>query len=126
MYAKLTCRLIGWIYLCLGGIGFFNGKLGEYMIFTRPESITNLLIGVFAVMLSRRRTRYAVAGSFLLGLILCTGGFCGLYLSHLYWIGTAEPLDSALRFVAGLWGLYSAISDIILWRKMYSLSRNTS
>jgi hypothetical protein len=37
------------------------------------------------------------------------------------WMGMSEPLENALRLVAGLWGMYASVNDVLAWRS--SLAR---
>jgi hypothetical protein len=39
----------------------------------------------------------------------------GLFVSHAV-LGSADPLESAVRLVLGLWSIYLGVQDVLRWR----------
>jgi hypothetical protein len=115
MYAPVYNRLCGWTFFTMGIIGFTVGKLGTYIRFSMPESILYIAIGLFGMITARVRHRDATVFAMLLGIGLFLFGVAG-FIWPTSRLGTSEPLESAVRLVAGLWGMYSAVTDVLAWR----------
>lgn len=114
MYAPLYNRLCGWLFFALGMIGLTTGRLGDYMKFHLPESIACVTIGVLGMLAARASRRGSVLACLLLGVLLLTYGMLGFFRPM--WLpGGAEPLDNALRVVAGIWGIYTGVADVRRW-----------
>lgn len=120
MYAQFYNRIVGWLFVTLGIFGFMWTHLGEYLFFTIAEAWICIIFGVSAIFFARHRFRYAVAGAGLLGVLLTAFGFAGLL--HFAWLSQLEPLESIVRVVSGLWGIYVALHDIRLWRSQTLVS----
>lgn len=116
MYSPLYNRLTGWLFFSLGIIGVTFGRLGSYAQLSLSESLLLLAFGLWGMGAARSRTRNAVLSAFLIGGLSLVWGVLGAVPSTSAWLGSTEPFETALRFVLGLWGLYVAIQDVILWR----------
>ncbi|MFD1674254.1 hypothetical protein [Alicyclobacillus fodiniaquatilis] len=119
MNSKTTCRIIGWIFLTLGGIGVCGGHVGTYLQFTHVESYLNLAFGSISVLAARRRHRVSAATAMLTGLLYCIWGTSGLFFQHPL-LGSVEPLDTIMHELAAIWGIGTAAHDVLLWRKQIS------
>jgi hypothetical protein len=115
MYAPIYNRLCGWTFFALGVIGFTVGKLETYIRFSMPESCLYTSIGLLGMVTARLRRRDATVFALLLGIGLFIFGLAG-FIWPVSRLGTSEPLESAMRLVAGLWGMYSAVTDVLAWR----------
>ena len=116
MYTSLFNRLCGWLLIALGTIGLLAGGIGDYMQMSGLESDVFLGLGVLAVMGARSRFRYAFPTAFLLAAVLLAWGILGIAQPQTI-LGYAEPLDNAVRCLAGIWGLYTVFHDFVLWRR---------
>ncbi|WP_067934591.1 hypothetical protein [Alicyclobacillus kakegawensis] len=116
MYARVYDRLVGWLCLASAAVGWLSGRIGDYMHIWPLESCILLGIGVLALLGARARLRYTVAVALVLGLALFLWGVTGSVHPHLPG-ATAEPLECALRIVAGAWGVYTAVEDTLSWRR---------
>jgi hypothetical protein len=114
LYVKPVCRIIGWLFTCVGTIGLFASHLGEYIHFSTFESWTSLTIGLCFVYFARRRERLALLAALCIGIILITWSIAAFFVPEIQ--GTAEPIEFLLRIMAGLWAIYAAIQDILVWR----------
>jgi 4-amino-4-deoxy-L-arabinose transferase-like glycosyltransferase len=115
MYAPIYNRLCGWAFFTLGIIGFTAGHLGTYIRFSVPESALCTTVGLLGMVAARLRRRDAAVFALLFGVGLFAIGLAGL-IWPVSWFGTSEPLENAVRLVAGLWGMYSAVTDVLAWR----------
>lgn len=120
MNSKVTCRIIGWVYVFLGTIGVTAGHLGTYMQFTQGESYLALGLGIISVLAARRRRRVAAVTALLIGMVCVMWGMSSVFGTSAMWFGTLEPLDVLLRELAAIWGIGTAINDALLWRKLIS------
>ncbi len=115
MFCALYNRLCGWILILTAAIGFLFGHIGEYLALSRPENVICLCLGVVAVWGARVRQRYAFLIATLLGCLVFLWGIWGMFWPGVV-IGSAEPLENAIRIVLGAWGLYVALQDFTIWR----------
>jgi len=116
MFARVYNRIVGWLFVALGIVGLTVSHIGEYMFFTRTEALSCLAIGIVSTTMARQRHRYSAAGALLLGVVLFVFGFAGLTMPTTF--GGVEPLECVLRLVAGAWGIYVSIHDVLLWRSV--------
>ncbi|WP_067927922.1 hypothetical protein [Alicyclobacillus shizuokensis] len=116
MYARVYNRLVGWLCLAAAAVGWLFGHIGDYMHILPLESCILLGFGVLALLGARSRLRYTVAVALVLGIALFLWGVDGSFQSHLPG-ATAEPLECALRIIAGAWGVYTAVEDTLSWRR---------
>lgn len=117
VYATLYNRLCGWLLVATGALGLFFGQLGDYARFTTAESCGHLGLGFLSLLAARSgRRRYAASGALGVGLSLFFWGISGLTWPNTPW-WTSEPVDNALRLVAGIWGMYIAVQEVQDWRR---------
>lgn len=122
MYSKVTCRLIGWTFLFIAVMGFWTGHIGDYMRIQQAESIISLCIGICGVWAARSpRKRNAMAIVLLLGSLLCIWGAVSLWVPGMF-VGKPDPLESALRFISGIWAIYLGVQDVQHFRKSLGTS----
>jgi hypothetical protein len=121
VYAAIYNRLCGWSLLGIAIIGYTVGHLGDYVDISASERHVVLALGIISILGARCRPRYSTPIAMFLGLILAVWGLWGI-LSPSTIIGYAEPLESAIRIVAGGWGCYVAIQDFFTWRQSSSSS----
>jgi ABC-type transport system involved in multi-copper enzyme maturation permease subunit len=118
VYTPVYDRLLGWLTLTVGILGYLFGQLGQYMRLWPVENGILIGMGILAIVASRSRTRYAVVAALVLGLVLFAWGVVGSV-----WPGipalSAEPLESACRIVAGAWGVYLSVEDTLTWRRQH-------
>lgn len=114
MYASLYNRLCGWLFFALGMIGLTTGNIGDYLKVTGPESTAYIALGIIGMLAARSRRREAGVICFVLGLTLLSSGLFGFFWPVSF-LGFSEPAECALRTVAGCWGLYVAVSDLLTW-----------
>lgn len=115
MYTPLYNRLCGWLFFALGTIGFAIGHVGSYIRVSLAESILYLCLGFIGMAGARLRHRDCSLVCVQLGLGLFLWGIAGFVWPRSV-IGSSEPLESAIRVVAGLWGMYAAVTDVLDWR----------
>jgi hypothetical protein len=113
-YVKPVCRIIGWLFTCAGTIGLFVAHLGEYIHFSTFESWTSIMIGLCFVYAARRRERIALLIALCMGILLIVWSIGAFYVPAI--LGTLQPFEFLLRLLAGIWAIYAAIQDIIVWR----------
>lgn len=118
MNSKNTCRIIGWVFVFLGLIGFTTTHLGTYLQFSRGESLLYLCLGILSVFAARRRRRVAALTALFSGLFYLLWGINGVV--QILPPGPVEPLDTLLQILAAMWGLGTATYDALLWRKILS------
>lgn len=116
MYSPLYNRLTGWLFFTLGIIGITLRHLGSYAQFSLNESLLLMGLGLLGMAAARSRTRNAVLSAGVIGILSLAWGVLGTMPTTSIWLGSTEPLETAFRFVLGLWGLYVATQDVILWR----------
>lgn len=117
MYAPLYNRLSGWVFVGSGLCGVFVSRFADYFHFSSAETILNLCIGMAALMGARSRERYAVLAAVSCGLFLFVWGIWGIAWPTSAF-GTAEPLETLIRLLAGAWGMYVAVQDVLVWRRL--------
>lgn len=115
MYASTYDRLTGWMLFILGIIGMTVGHLGSYAQITTEESTVLLVLGLVAMLGARSRKRTAVLVAFVIGVVCLVWGIYGVSSTN-PWFGSSDPLETAMRFLLSLWGLYVAVQDVIVWR----------
>jgi hypothetical protein len=121
MNSKTACRLIGWIFLFLGGAGATVGNVGTYLQFNHTESYINLAFGFISVFAARKRLRVSAITAFGTGCVYLVWGTLGMFGQHPV-LGSVEPLDSVIRELAAIWAIGTATQDVLLWRKQISSS----
>jgi hypothetical protein len=114
--APLYNRILGWIFFALGVIGLLYGHIGEYIRQTLLESLLHIGIGLFAMAAARTRLRYAVVAALMLGISCFIWGMWGAAWPASI-LGTSEPLEVLLRLLAGAWGMYVSVQDVLEWRR---------
>lgn len=119
LHSKTVCRILGWLFLALGGTGITVGQLGAYLRFTPMESYISLGLGIISVLASRRRRRVSAVAALITGLIYLAWGTAGMFFQHPV-IGSHEPLDALIRELAAIWGLGTASHEALLWRRQIS------
>lgn len=117
MYAVHYDRLCGWIFIFFAIAGFSFGHVGEYMQLSPVENTLFLVLGLLFIASARSRYRYAVTVAFFLGVLVTAWAVWGT-ISPASVPGSADPLENAVRLVLGVWGLYTAIQDILTWRRL--------
>jgi hypothetical protein len=116
MLSPLYNRIFGWVFFTLGFIGLLYGNIGEYIRLTRPESILHMSIGLLAMAAARTRLRYTVVAALMFGIATFMWGMWGAAWPSSP-LGTSEPLEILLRLLAGAWGLYVSVQDVLEWRR---------
>lgn len=114
MYSPLYNRLSGWLFFALGIIGLTAGRIGDYLKVTGLESTLYISIGVIGMFAARIRIREAGVTCFILGFSLLVSGLIGIFWPDSF-LGFSEPAESAIRTIAGCWGIYAAVSDLLTW-----------
>jgi hypothetical protein len=114
MYASLYNRLCGWLFFTLGLIGLTSGRIGDYLKMTTTESTLYILVGVLGMFSARIRRREAGVACGALGLVLLAAGLIGFIWPESF-LGYSEPAEAVLRTVAGCWGIYVVVSDLLNW-----------
>jgi hypothetical protein len=118
VYARLYDRLCGWLLVGLGIAGFACGGVPGYIRLETVEAWIHVAMGLILVGAGRSRHRNAVLASVWVGALLFLWGILGLSGSTLrYGLGHAEPLEGAVHLVAGAWGMYIAVQDVLDWRR---------
>jgi hypothetical protein len=118
VYAQIYDRLCGWLFAALGAAGFACGGVPGYIHLSRADSAVYVIIGWLLVAAARFRHRTAVLAAVWMGVLLFLWGVLGLTGSTVrYGLGSAEPLECALHLVAGAWGMYIAVQDVLDWRR---------
>ncbi|MCL6446427.1 MAG: hypothetical protein K6T83_23775 [Alicyclobacillus sp.] len=115
MYAPLYCRLCGWLFTAFGLAGLIWGRLGQLLHFRVEDAAIYLVLGIIGMGAARSRHRNAVLASLFCGLLLLAWGMAGMAWPDFRVIG-GEPLENAIRVVAGFWGLYVSVQDVLTWR----------
>jgi len=115
MYTPIFNRLCGWLFFALGLVGFTTGSVENYIRVSTFEGIAYTAIGLLGMVTARLRHRDATFFSLLFGLMLFGWGVAG-FVWPVTWMGTSEPLENAVRLVAGLWGMYASVNDVLAWR----------
>ncbi len=115
MYSIVYNRLLGWTFAVLAMMGWWFHSIGDYIALTHTENLVNSGFAVVFLFFARQRMRYASATALALGLLFLAWAICGMAGIPLP-TGTADPLENALRFVAGSWGVYVALHDVAAWR----------
>lgn len=117
VYARLFNRLTGWLYFVTGMAGLFTTHWGSYMRFSPSETALHIALGLLAMSAARGRLRGAAVGALWIGLCSLLWGIWGLAWP-ISVLGGAEPVENAVHFVIGLWGLYVAVHDVSEWRRI--------
>ncbi|WP_067618198.1 hypothetical protein [Alicyclobacillus acidiphilus] len=117
--SKIVCRILGWLFLALGGTGLTVGDVGSYLHFTPTESYISLGLGLVSVAAARRRRRVSAVAALVTGLVYLAWGTSGMFFQHPV-IGSPEPLDALIRELAAIWGLGTASHEAWLWRRQIS------
>lgn len=118
MYARVYDRLCGWVFVALGVCGLALGGIPGYIVLERADAWLHVILGAVMVAAARSRHRTAVLCAVWAGLGLFVWGVIGLTGSGpRYGLGVAEPLECAVHLVAGAWGMYIAVQDVLDWRR---------
>lgn len=102
--------------LSIAVIGFCVHRISDYAELSTIENWILLAVGVAGILAARSRLRYATSSALLIGLWLFGWGLWGLAIPN-SWIGSAQPLENAIRLVSGLWGMYVSVHDVLAWRR---------
>lgn len=115
MHTKLTCRIMGWVFVLLGIIGCTSGSLGVYLRFNLVESYITLAMGIISVFAARRRHRVSALTALFIGVCCAIWEISPLVLKTPT-LGTVEPLDVVIHGLAAIWGMGTAVQDVWQWR----------
>jgi hypothetical protein len=115
MFCTLYNRLCGWVLIALASVGFLFGHIGDYLELSHGENVLCLCLGVIAVWGARVRQRYAFMLTVLVGFFMFLWGIWGMFWPGIV-VGSAEPLENAIRIVLGAWGIYVSLQDIWTFR----------
>lgn len=117
--SKTVCRIVGWSFLALGFAGITSGHVGTYFQFNPFEAYLSLGLGFISVLGARQRRRVSVLTAFAIGIVFLIWGVAGLAFSHPI-LGTTEPLDVLVHELAAIWGIGTAIHELLVWRRQDS------
>ncbi|GGJ01978.1 hypothetical protein GCM10010885_09030 [Alicyclobacillus cellulosilyticus] len=118
MYSVLYDRICGWLCVAAAVTGWVWGGVSHFMAITPAERLIYAAAGSLMILAARGRPRYAVLCALWLGMGIFLWGLAGLAgLNANGVFRTTEPLENALRFVAGGWGMVAAVEDALAWRR---------
>lgn len=121
LHSKTVCRILGWLFLALGGTGLTTGHIGTYLQFAPVETYSSLAIGLVSVLAARRRRRTSAVTALATGIVCAVWGVYGMFGQHPI-LGSTEPLDALIHSLAAIWGLGTASHEALLWRRQISSS----
>ncbi|MDQ0189232.1 hypothetical protein JI721_11845 [Alicyclobacillus cycloheptanicus] len=116
MYTTAYDRLAGWVFFALGIVGVFTDHIGSYILLSPWETGLYLGLGLLGMAAARSRHRVAALGALALGMVTFMWGIWDMAWPVSF-LGTAEPLETVIHIVAGLWGMYVAVHDVNVWRQ---------
>lgn len=116
MYASTFDRLVGWLLFAVGITGLFTQGIGAYVALSPWDTGIYLALGLLGMAGARSRLRVATLTAMVIGVFLLLWGLWGLAWPVSV-IGTAEPLETMVHVVGGLWGIYVSVHDVNQWRR---------